>query len=64
MVFNKKNIKSFRETNKWTQADLAKKLGVSVATIRDWEQGRSTPDRRSQISFNALIDSLKEKGEV
>ncbi|MCQ2505004.1 MAG: helix-turn-helix domain-containing protein [Saccharofermentans sp.] len=37
-------IRTLREKNKMTQADLACKLGVSDKTISKWETGRGLPD--------------------
>lgn len=35
---------SVRKQLKKTQADFSRLLGIPVATIRDWEQGRKQPD--------------------
>lgn len=36
-------IKEIR-TDKWlSQSELAEKLGVSVSTVRSWEQGKNVP---------------------
>lgn len=37
-------MKSLREQNKLTQADLGKKIGVSAATINRYEKGQCEPD--------------------
>src|SRR3546814_4178327 len=38
------DIKSIRAKTKLTQAAFAKKLHISTATLRDWEQGRRMPE--------------------
>lgn len=46
----KNNIRSERVRIGCTQAELGKKLGVSVDTVRNWEDGTS------QIRVSNLID--------
>lgn len=36
-------IKALRETKGWTQADLARKLGITRNGVNSWEQGLSMP---------------------
>lgn len=36
-------IARLRKARQWTQADLAKRLGVTEASVCYWEQGRSRP---------------------
>jgi len=38
------DIRAMRENINKSQADFAYMIGVSVATLRNWEQGRRTPD--------------------
>lgn len=38
------NIKKLRQSKKWTQAELALKLGVSINSVRAWEKGFSPND--------------------
>lgn len=35
-----------------TQSELAKELGVSFETINRWENGKFTPSKKAQISFD------------
>src|SRR6187551_3106923 len=42
--FRPADVKSIREKLKASQAEFALMIGVSVATLRNWEQGRRTPD--------------------
>jgi putative transcriptional regulator len=38
------DIRAIREHSNKTQADFAHMIGVSVATLRNWEQGRRKPE--------------------
>lgn len=42
-TYDHKKIAKFRRTKKITQAKLAERSGIPLDTIRDYEQGRSTP---------------------
>jgi putative transcriptional regulator len=37
-----------------TQAQFSKQIGVSVATLRNWEQGRRTPDGPARVLLAML----------
>ena len=39
-----KNIFTLRREKRWTQAELAEKLGVSDQTVSKWENGQTAPD--------------------
>jgi putative transcriptional regulator len=43
-VFSPPDIKAIRKHAEATQVEFAKMIGVSVGTLRNWEQGRRTPD--------------------
>jgi len=43
-VFDPANVKRIRARLKMSQPQFAMMIGVSVATLRNWEQGRRTPD--------------------
>jgi putative transcriptional regulator len=43
-VFNPVDIKAIRDRLGKTQAEFAEMIGVSAATLRNWEQGRRTPE--------------------
>ncbi len=38
------DVGSIRKRLKLSQSEFAERFGLSVATIRDWEQGRRNPD--------------------
>ncbi len=37
-----------------TQEEFAGRFGLSLATVRDWEQGRSEPDQQSQTLLKLI----------
>lgn len=43
-TFQPADVKSIREKLDASQPEFALMIGVSVATLRNWEQGRRTPD--------------------
>jgi putative transcriptional regulator len=43
-TFRPADVKAVRVKLKTTQAEFALLIGVSVATLRNWEQGRRRPD--------------------
>jgi len=43
-TFRPADVKSVREKLQASQTEFALMIGVSVATLRNWEQGRRTPD--------------------
>jgi transcriptional regulator with XRE-family HTH domain len=44
-----------RIQNAWSQAEIAEKLGVTQATISNWEIGRSTPDREQKDRIREVL---------
>jgi len=51
------DIKGLREKLSLTQEQLARKLGVSWATVARWERGKGEP---SPLAQKAIDDLLKE----
>jgi len=55
-------IKKLRQKKGWHQTELAKTLGVSQATLSNWERGIHDPDNESLAKiakiFNCTIDYL------
>ncbi|MGH7654496.1 MAG: NadS family protein [Gemmatimonadaceae bacterium] len=43
-TFRPTDVKAVRATLRQSQSAFAQMIGVSVATLRNWEQGRRTPD--------------------
>ncbi len=48
-----RTIRELREERGWTQLELANKLGVTPATVYNWERGKYEP-RASQFRAIAL----------
>lgn len=46
--------------NHFTQVEVAKKIGVSSSTYRDWEYGRKVPANYIQSLAEALNASLED----
>lgn len=43
------DVKHIRATYKLSQGEFAALLGISVATLRNWEQGRRTPEGPARV---------------
>jgi putative transcriptional regulator len=43
------NVRRLRERLDMTQAEFAKRFGLSRRTVEQWEQGRTVPDRPARI---------------
>ncbi|MFD5517720.1 helix-turn-helix domain-containing protein [Streptomyces sp. NPDC127066] len=50
-----KERRRLRESRSLTQTDMATRLGVSRATVRSWEAGRSTPRGRMREAYTRLL---------
>lgn len=59
-TFDPANIKDIRRKLGVSQTDFAMMIGVSVATLRNWEQGRRTPRGPAR----ALLKVAAESPEV
>ena len=53
---NGNEIKQFRKLNKWTQQQLAEKIGVSRQTINYWENGMFEPRK----IHDKMLEYLRE----
>lgn len=47
-------LAEIRKDHRDTQADLAERLGVSLATVRSWEQEKSSPNHELLIAICRL----------
>ena len=56
------DVAAIRKRLKLSQGRFAARFGLSVATLRDWEQGRSQPDRYAR-SLLKVIDHAPETVE-
>ena len=50
-----KELEKFRLENKLSQKNLAKKLGVTFATVNRWFNKRNTPNKIQQYHINKLL---------
>jgi putative transcriptional regulator len=48
-VIDGPDVKRIRANYKLSQGEFAALLGISVATLRNWEQGRRTPEGPARI---------------
>jgi putative transcriptional regulator len=56
------DVAAIRNRLKLTQEEFAARFGLNVATVRNWEQGRSDPDEPAR-GFLAVIDRYPELAE-
>jgi putative transcriptional regulator len=59
----RKEIKQARESLEMTQEEFAEKIGVSVQTVRSWEQGFRKPGALSLALLGALLAEPKRVKE-
>ncbi len=57
------NVRAIRRRLRMSQAEFAAAFGFNVATLRDWEQGRSIPDQaiRSYLRVIATQPEIVRK---
>ena len=48
------NVKAIRSKLQLAQPEFAARFGLSLGTVRDWEQGRSMPDRPAQVLLRVI----------
>ncbi len=48
------DAKKLRETRNLTQSQFAAMMGISVATLRNWEQGRRKPEGPARILLQVM----------
>jgi putative transcriptional regulator len=54
------DIKGLRESLKFSQPEFAHIIGISVATLRNWEQGRTIPDGPARVLMTAIKNNPRE----
>ncbi|MBR1417283.1 MAG: helix-turn-helix transcriptional regulator [Bacilli bacterium] len=61
-------IKEIRKKNNLTQADLAKKYGVTYQAVSKWENGKNLPDvlliRQMSRDFNISVEDILDGEEL
>jgi DNA-binding transcriptional regulator YiaG len=58
-MMNKESIKELRHELGLSQEGLARKLGVSVITVRRWEKGSYKPSPLALLRIEELIREIK-----
>jgi DNA-binding XRE family transcriptional regulator len=53
-----KNLKLLRQTMKWTQEDLARRVGVTRQTITAIESGKTIPSKTLALAILGIFTSL------
>jgi putative transcriptional regulator len=53
-VVEKLDVKKLRERYSLSQGQFAALLGISVKTLRNWEQGRRTPEGPAQVLLQVV----------
>jgi putative transcriptional regulator len=48
------DVKAIRTRLGLSQSAFAKKFGLAVGNVRDWEQGRSVPDRSARVLLKVI----------
>ena len=61
---NGKKLANFRTENGMTQAQLAKKLGMTASTIYNYESGKSTPSDEVVEKICMLLRINKDEVEI
>jgi putative transcriptional regulator len=52
--FEPVNVVNIRERLSLTQPKFASLMGISLATLRNWEQGRRTPEGPARVLLNVV----------
>ncbi len=47
-------VKTLRRALRMTQEEFAQRFGLSLATVRDWEQGRTQPDQAASTYLEVI----------
>ena len=53
-VPDKVDVTRIRRKLKMTQAEFAGRFGIKLATLRDWEQKRRTPDTPARVLLTVI----------
>jgi len=63
-VFKPADIKGIREGLEMSQPQFAMMIGVSVATLRNWEQGRRVPEGPARALLRVAAENPKAVAEA
>ena len=60
-------IREYRKQRKWTQEELAKRLGVERSAVAKWESGKSQPQAARLVAlaevFGCSVDEILGRGK-
>lgn len=56
------DLKKIREENGLTQIDMAKRVGVSIITYRNWEYGGTKPNEDNAAALGKVIKEIEQRG--
>lgn len=57
-------VKALREQLGLSQEDLARKIGVSFATLNRWENGKSNPSKLAMGQLEKFCSRMTRKGDL
>lgn len=70
-VYDEPNVKAIRDRFKLSQLKFAGLLGISVATLRNWEQGRRKPEGTARVLLlvaarhpKAILDAVHPREQT
>lgn len=52
-----------RKRRKWSQEEMASRIGVSVTTYNRWVQGKHAPSPLAEKRLQVFLNSLKQHGK-
>ena len=59
-------IREYRKQRKWTQDELAKRIGVERSAVAKWESGKSQPQAVHLVAlaekFGCTVDEILGRG--
>lgn len=56
----RERVKELRRRKGWTQAELARRLGLALFTIQRWEIGSSEPSKENKRRLELLAKTEEE----
>lgn len=60
-------IQEYRKQKKWTQEELARRLGVERSAVAKWESGKSQPQAARLVAlaeiFGCTVDEILGRGK-
>ncbi|MGH7600982.1 MAG: NadS family protein [bacterium] len=69
-VYDEPSVKTIRRRFKLSQPKFAGLLGISVGTLRNWEQGRRQPEGAARVLLlvaakhpEAILDTIHPRGQ-